>query len=81
MRLIVCVSLVSMLLVGVGGPPSASAQQDGLTLEQAVKRVKARGDVKVLSAERVTRDGQPMYRIKVLTGNGRVRYVWVNAGG
>lgn len=52
-----------------------------MSLDQAVKRIKDSRDVKVLSAERVTRNGQPMYRIKVLTKQGRVKYIWVNAGG
>lgn len=77
MRLIFCICLIFSL----GLPVDAAAQQGGLTLEQAVKRIKADNNVKVLSAERTTRNGQPVYRIKVLTGNGRVKYIWVDAGG
>lgn len=79
MRLIVTSCLIFVLALGL--PAVSTAQQGGLSLDQAVKRIKDRGDVKVLSAERVTRNGEPMYRIKVLTGNGRVKYIWVNAGG
>ena len=81
MRLIVCLCLSFVLASGLGMPVDSAAQQSGLTLDQAVKRIKSNRDVKVLSAERVTRNGQPMYRIKVLTGDGRVRYIWVDAGG
>ncbi len=77
MRLIFCICLIFSL----GLPVGAAAQQGGLTLDQAVKRVKENRDVKVLSAERTTRNGKPVYRIKVLTGSGRVKYVWVDAGG
>lgn len=77
MRLIVSLCLIFVL----GLPAVSAAQQDGVTLDQAVKRVKDKHDVKVLSAERVVRDGEPQYRIKVLTGNGRVKYIWVDAGG
>lgn len=81
MRLIVSICLIFVLALGLGLPAVSPAQQGGLTLDQAVKRIKDSRDVKVLSAKRVTRNGQPMYRIKVLTGNGRVKYIWVNAGG
>jgi uncharacterized membrane protein YkoI len=77
MRLILCLCLIFSL----GLPVNAAAQQSGMTLDQAVKRIKAERDVKVLSAERTTRNGQPVYRIKVLTGSGRVKYIWVDAGG
>lgn len=76
MRSIVCLMLICVL----GLPAVSAAQQGGMTLDQAVKRIKEQRDVKVLAAERVTRDGQPMFRIKVLTGDGRVKYIWVNPG-
>jgi len=79
MRLIVCLCL--SLVLSLGLPAVSSAQQGGISLDQAVKRIKDRGDVKVLSAKRVNRNGQPMYRIKVVTGDGRVKYVWVDPGG
>lgn len=77
MRLIVSLCLIFVL----GLPAVSAAQQGGVSLDQAVKRIKDSRDVKVLSAERVTRNGQPMYRIKVLTRQGRVKYIWVKAGG
>lgn len=77
MRLIVSLCLIFVL----GLPAVSAAQQGGVSLDQAVKRIKDSRDVKVLSAERVTRNGQPMYRIKVLTEQGRVKYIWVKAGG
>lgn len=81
MRLIICVCLILVLASGLGLPADSAAQDGGITLDQAVKQIKRNRDVRVLSAQRVTRNGQPMYRIKVLTGNGRVRYVWVDPGG
>lgn len=77
MRLIVSLCLILFL----GLPAVSAAQQSGITLDQAVKRIKDNRDVKVLSAERVTRNGQSGYRIKVLTKDGRVKYIWVDAGG
>lgn len=77
MRLIVSLCLIFVL----GLPGVSAAQQGGMSLDQAVKRIKDSRDVKVLSAERVTRNGEPMYRIKVLTRQGRVKYIWVKAGG
>ncbi|HSH42893.1 MAG TPA: PepSY domain-containing protein [Arenicellales bacterium] len=77
MRLIICLCLVLSLAL----PAVSTAQQGGISLDQAVKQIKNRGDVKVLSATRVNRNGQLMYRIKVVTADGRVKYVWVDPGG
>lgn len=77
MRLIICLCLVLSLIL----PAVSTAQQGGISLDQAVKQIKNRGDVKVLSAKRVNRNGQLMYRIKVVTADGRVKYVWVDPGG
>lgn len=78
MRLTTCLCLLFLLSVPAVVP---AAQQDGVSLDQAVKRIKDRGDVRVLSAERVRTDGKLMYRIKVLTSDGRVKNVWVDPGG
>jgi len=77
MRLTACLLLVLFL----GMPLPSAAQQNGLSLEQAVKRVKKQSDVRVLSAERVRSEGRTMYRIKVLTPNGRVKHIWVDPAG
>ena len=79
--MIVSICLILVLASGLGLPADSAAQDGTITLDQAVKRIKSNRDVRVLSAQRVTRNGQPMYRIKVLTGNGRVRYIWVDPGG
>jgi len=81
MRFIISICLILVLASGLGLPADSAAQDGGITLDQAVKRIKSNRDVRVLSAQRVTRNGQLMYRIKVLTGNGRVRYIWVDPGG
>lgn len=76
MRLIICLCLIGLL----GLPAVSSAQDGGVSLDQAVKRIKGREDVRVLSAERVRTEGKLMYRIKVLTSDGRVRNIWVDPG-
>lgn len=77
MRLIICLCLIGLLGLPV---VSAAAQDGGVSLDQAVKRIKDRKDVRVLSAERVQTEGKLMYRIKVLTSDGRVRNIWVDPG-
>ena len=74
-------ALVLALVFNLGLPEVSLAQQGGPTLDEVVKRIKSERNVRVLSAERVTVDGRPMFRIKVLTGDGRVKNIWVNAGG
>lgn len=81
MRPIIRQCLIAVLVCGLGLPAVAAAQEGGISLDQAVKRIKDQRDVKVLSAETVTRDGERVHSIKVLTRDGRVKYVWVNAGG
>ena len=73
--------LVLAVVLTLGVAEVSMAQQGGPTLDEVVKRIKSERNVRVLSAERVTVDGRPMYRIKVLTGDGRVKSIWVNAGG
>jgi uncharacterized membrane protein YkoI len=74
-------ALVLAVVLTLGVAEVSMAQQGGPTLDEVVKRIKSERNVRVLSAERVTVEGRPMYRIKVLTGDGRVKSIWVNAGG
>lgn len=74
-------ALVLAVVLTLGVAEVSMAQQGGPTLDEVVKRIKSERNVRVLSAERVTVEGRPMYRIKVLTEDGRVKNIWVNAGG
>jgi len=60
-------------------PRSEAAQRDGISLDEAVARVRRDTGGRVLAAE--TRDdrGRTVYRIKVLLPNGSVRVVNVDA--
>ena len=53
---------------GRGGQPPP-----GYSLDRAVEGVRSRTGGRVLSADTVRRDGRPIYDIKVLTNDGRVR--------
>jgi len=77
MELFVSLFLAAALLL----PGVVAAQNGGLSLEEAVQRIKSRGDVRVLSAETVNDNGRTVYRIKVLTDDGRVKYIQVNPDG
>lgn len=56
------------------------AQDDGISLDQAVNKVRQRyGDITILKAESRGSNGQRFYRIKFLTDGGRVRTVKVDA--
>jgi len=81
MRLIACICLLTLTLsFTLGVPAATAANNNGTTLDEAVKRMKAKPGVRVLAAERVTKDGKTFYRIKILTGDGRVKYVWIDPG-
>ena len=80
--------LVLVCLAGMGGawaqspPPSdppaqASQQARGQrgNLPESVRRVERQTGGEVLRAEPMQRDGREVYRLKVLTADGRVRVV------
>ena len=51
----------------------------GITLGEAVRRVRQRTHGQVLAADTVTGQGGTLYRIKVLTPQGEVRIIYVDA--
>ena len=63
-------------------PPGALrvAADDGVSLSEAIRRVReAYGDVTILKAETRGRNGKRFHEIKILTEEGRVRTVRVDA--
>ena len=64
--------------------PIVVAQRDqggngGISLDQAVAQARQQHQGKVLSAETVRIDGRKVYRIKILTKNGRVKRTQIDA--
>ena len=64
--------------------PIVVAQRDqggngGISLDQAVAQARQQHQGKVLSAETVRVDGRKVYRIKILTKNGRVKRTQIDA--
>lgn len=51
----------------------------GISLDEAVSRVRRQSDGRILSAETVRSDGRRVYRIKVLSRDGRVSRVDIDA--
>lgn len=72
------VALLIALATAGAGPALA---QGADSLQDAVERVQRETSGKILSAETVRIGRQKMYRIKVLTPDGRVRVVQVPAAG
>lgn len=58
--------------------PCGQAQGAGVSLDAAVDRAR-QGGGRVLSAETVSQDGRRIHLIKVLTKDGRVRSVAIDA--
>ncbi|MGB5586487.1 MAG: PepSY domain-containing protein [Gammaproteobacteria bacterium] len=68
------------LLVGMTTQSLRLAENDGISLDQAVNKVRQRyGDITILKAESRGNNGKKFYRIKFLTDGGRVRTVKVDA--
>ena len=57
----------------------ASAEGRGISLDEAVSRARRQSDGKILSAETVRVDGRRVHRIKILTSQGRVKHVQIDA--
>lgn len=55
------------------------AENGGISLDEAVRRAKQQHKGKVLSAETIRVDGRKVYRIKILTKNGRVKRIKIDA--
>lgn len=56
------------------------AASQGVSLEQAIRKVRdVYGDITILKAETVGRQGRQSHRIKFLTASGRVKTVQVDA--
>lgn len=56
------------------------AARGGVSLDEAVSRVRRQTNGKILSAETVRIKGRPVHVIKVLTPDGRVKRVRIDAG-
>jgi len=59
---------------------STEAQPSKVDRQEAARRAADATGGKVLAAEPDTVDGKPVYRVKVLTPDGRVRTVVIEAG-
>jgi hypothetical protein len=70
-----------LLAIALALPAAPVLAQRALNLQEAVERVQQETGGKILSAETVRIGRQKMFRIKVLTPDGRVRVVQVPAAG
>lgn len=70
---------VSASAFGARYEPLRLAAREGVTLDQAVARVKHQTKGRILTAETIQRDGKPVHRIKVLLPNGSVRVMYIDA--
>jgi len=52
----------------------------GISLDEAVAQARRQHKGKVLSAETIREDGRKVHRIKILTKDGRVKRVKIDAG-
>jgi len=57
----------------------ASAEGRGISLDEAVARARRQSDGQILSAETVRVDGRRVHRIKILTRDGRVTRMEIDA--
>jgi hypothetical protein len=57
----------------------ATSEGRGISLDEAVSRARRQSDGKILSAETVRVDGRRVHRIKILTRDGRVTRMQIDA--
>jgi hypothetical protein len=77
MRVSLVIALVALMLA----LPFAAAAQRAISVRDAVEHVQRETGGRILSAETVQIGRQRIYRVKVLTPDGRVRIVSVPAAG
>lgn len=70
--------VIAMLLSLALAPEPADAQ--ARSLDQAVRMVQQQTDGRILSADEIRRGNRIVYRIKVLTPEGRVRVITIDGG-
>ena len=88
-RLLIACTALALVTAPVQAERSAHypilvAQRDqggngGISLDEAVAQARQQYKGKVLSAETVRVDGRKVYRIKILTSNGRVKRTQIDA--
>jgi len=64
-----------------GGMYQAAERPSGISLDQAAEQVRRQTGGRILSAETITKNGQQVHRIKVLTPDHKVVVREINAGG
>lgn len=69
------ISCALVLVLVIGAAPALALDRD-----QAAARVQQSTGGRVLAVEAAERNGQPVYRVRVLTPSGEVRVVIVEAG-
>jgi uncharacterized membrane protein YkoI len=62
-----------------GQNKNAQNKNGGISLNQAIAKARQSNKDKVLSAETVQKDGRKIYRIKILTRDGRVKRTRIDA--
>ncbi len=72
-RIIVVITTLATVLLG-----AARAHAD-ISLDQAVQQAKQRTGGRVISAETLSQDGRPVYNIRILTQDGKVRRMQIHA--
>lgn len=72
--------LLSMLLLALMLSPPLSARGD-LSLDQAVQQARDRTGGRVISAETMEKNGHRVHSIRILTKDGKVRRLRIDAGG
>lgn len=68
-----------MLIAKNGQNKNAQNKNGGISLNQAIAKARQSNKDKVLSAETVQKDGRKIYRIKILTKDGRVKRTRIDA--
>ena len=73
-------TLLVLLTIAITSPAGhAQRSSNGSGLEQAIRSIEQQTGGRVLSADKRQVDGQPRYRLKVLTPSGRVRIIYIDA--
>lgn len=73
--------ITKMLLSALLLMPGLYARGDDMSLDQAVEQAKQRLGGRVISAETREREGKRVHNVRILTKDGKVRRLRINAEG
>jgi uncharacterized membrane protein YkoI len=73
------IKIMALLLISSQAPAEPSMLTARVSLDQATKQIIRDGKIRVLGAQTVVIEGREVHIIKILTPNGRIQHLKIDA--